>query len=348
MDENRFIEVLAKKQSGALTLPEQKELQELLQNSPKHAQLESLITGVMAAPLQVGSMNASTHLINIQNRIKGQSPKKVLRGKGVQLRWLVAASLLALVLVTTFYWYNHRAGEAQSNVIVTKRASRTNLVLPDGTVVWVNSDTKISYDASFGKHTRDVYLVGEAYFEVINDKNKPFIVHTNSMDVRVLGTTFNVKDYETDPLAEALLISGSLEVIVREKGRNKKVLLSPNEKIITSKSPGHSDPVASPKNKERINGFSLEKIEEETDKENIKEIGWMQNKLVFKNEKIDDIVPILERWYDVRITITGAGSHDLRITGTFENDKLDDVMESLKISAQIQYEIKKNMVFIYL
>lgn len=302
----------------------------------------------MAAPLQVQSINTSTHLNNIQNKIKAQTTKKVTHGKSAGLRWLVAASLLTLVLATAFYWYNNRADEAKSNVIVTKRASRTNLVLPDGTAVWVNSDTKISYDAGFGKHTRDVYLIGEAYFEVVKDKSKPFIVHTNSMDIKVLGTTFNVKDYETDPLAEALLISGSLEVIVREKGRNKKVLLSPNEKIITSKSPGHSDPVASPKNKERINGFSLEKIEEETDKENIKEIGWMQNKLVFKNEKIGEIIPVLERWYDVRIIITGAGSDELRITGTFENDKLEDVMESLKISAQIEYEIKKNMVFIYL
>src|SRR5687767_10483603 len=108
--------------------------------------------------------------------------------------------------------------------ISTRYGSRTDIVLPDGTKVWLNAGSKLTYDKSFGEVIRNVKLTGEAYFDVVHNSDKPFVIHTTAMDIKVLGTEFNVKSYPDERTAEASLIRGSIEVTLKDKRAEKIVM----------------------------------------------------------------------------------------------------------------------------
>jgi transmembrane sensor len=112
----------------------------------------------------------------------------------------------------------------------TKKGSKSHIVLPDGTNVWLNADSKIIYPGNFQGETREVSLVGEAFFDVVKNVNKPFIIHTGTMDVKVLGTAFNVRSYPGEMTTEASLLRGLIEVTLNGTEK-KKILLKPNEKL---------------------------------------------------------------------------------------------------------------------
>src|SRR6187401_2548064 len=115
--------------------------------------------------------------------------------------------------------------------IVTKNGSRTKIVLPDGSQVWLNAGSNLDYNNSeFNKDLREVTLSGEAYFDVTKNAAKPFIIHTKKMDVKVIGTAFNVRSYSNEKTAEASLIRGSIEVSLKDR-KDQKFILKPNEKI---------------------------------------------------------------------------------------------------------------------
>ena len=115
--------------------------------------------------------------------------------------------------------------------VTTKYGSKTDIQLPDGSKVWLNSGSSLKYDKQFGKELREVVLSGEAFFDVVRNAEKPFIIHTTNMDIKVLGTRFNVKSYANDKQSEASLIHGSIEVFIKKEGL-KKILSEPNHKIV--------------------------------------------------------------------------------------------------------------------
>src|SRR4030095_9403678 len=123
------------------------------------------------------------------------------------------------------------ASEAMSSV-ATKNGNRTKIVLPDGSQVWLNAGSNLDYNnLNFNKDVREVSLNGEAYFDVAKNAGKPFIIHTKKMDIKVLGTTFNVRSYSDEKITEAALIKGSIEVTLKDR-KDQKIILKPNEKII--------------------------------------------------------------------------------------------------------------------
>src|SRR5260221_1009127 len=148
-----------------------------------------------------------------------------------------------------------RESEKAISRITTKNGSKTNLLLPDGTRVWLNAGSSITYDSSYDKMMREVILSGEGYFDVVRNKEKPFIIHAAKINIKVLGTQFNVKSYPTDNTTEASLIHGSIEVTFRDKP-NKKIILKPNEKIVVDND-RNTDDVSS-----TVQQTSLKKVHE--------------------------------------------------------------------------------------
>src|SRR5690606_31670859 len=124
--------------------------------------------------------------------------------------------------------------------IVAERGVRKQLVLPDGTKVWLNADSRLVYDGLLEGDTREVRLEGEAYFDVTRNVNRPFIITTDKISIRVLGTTFNVKAYPDDARTEATLISGEIELSVNDRPR-EKILMQPNEKVAVVDHPQAGD-----------------------------------------------------------------------------------------------------------
>ena len=225
--------------------------------------------------------------------------------------------------------------------ISTRYGSRTDIVLPDGTKVWLNAGSKLTYDKTFGETIRNVKLTGEAYFDVMHNTDKPFVIHTTAMVIKVLGTEFNVKSYPEERTAETSLIRGSIEVTLKDK-RAEKIVMKPNEKLVVSnedhavdtvikhakKLVNHDTPIFS---LEHLNYFSLDST--------ILETSWVNNRLIFEDESFEEVATRMSRWYGVEFEFRNDDIRKLRFTGNFKNESVEDALKAMQITADFSYRI---------
>jgi ferric-dicitrate binding protein FerR (iron transport regulator) len=237
--------------------------------------------------------------------------------------------------------------EFAKNEISTKNGSKTSLVLPDGTKVWLNASSELTYEKNYGNKLREVTLSGEAYFDVVKNKEKPFIIHTSKMDIKVLGTVFNVKCYPGEKTTETSLVRGSIEVTLKD--RVEKIMLKPNEKLIIN----NADDIAE---KNKIISRKVAPSKTITEKpiislthltmlpvdNTIIETAWVQNRLVFSSETFEEVVLKMERWYNVKIFIMDESLKEERLTGNFEKETIADALNALKLTTKFSYNIVNN------
>lgn len=268
--------------------------------------------------------------------------EKEKRGKVLPLLLKITAA--AMVVAGLFITINH-FGAGRYNSVKTYAAvygERKNIQLPDGSVVTLNAGSNIKINEKYGITTRDVYLEGEAFFEVKHDTSLPFIVHTPAMDVKALGTAFNVKAYLNEKNTETSLISGLVEVTLKENN-NLKMLLYPNQKIEWQNGNTNSSNtnVATAIKDTSLNVTdSLKKELVVTNTGDIKEIAWKENKLIFDDEEFEDITILLERWYGAKINFKDTSIRHYRFTGTYEKEDLNTVLDFLKESRSFNYTIE--------
>jgi ferric-dicitrate binding protein FerR (iron transport regulator) len=281
--------------------------------------------------------------IQVDNTLARVRPiyKKILWVSGI------AASLLVgwFVLSGLPDKQDQKKASTQNTVITnTKRGSKSKIQLPDGTQVWLNSDSKITYNVQ--GVLREVHLSGEAFFDVARDETRPFVIHTNAIDVKVLGTVFNVRSYADEKNTETSLIHGSVEVTVR--GNDKKFILEPNDKLIvqnnemqlvSTKQEGIKTELKQP-------AVSYGKINYQKNDSSVIETLWVKDKLAFDGEALEDIALKIERWYDVEVIISNESLKKEPYTATFENFTLLEVMEALQLTGKFKYKINKKEVTI--
>jgi ferric-dicitrate binding protein FerR (iron transport regulator) len=275
--------------------------------------------------------------------IQMEQYEKGSRGNVLSLWFKITAA--AMIVAGLFFTVNYFVG-GRYNSIKTYAAvygERKNIQLPDGSVVTLNSGSNIKINEKYGVTTRDVYLEGEAFFEVKHDANLPFIVHTPAMDVKALGTAFNVKAYLDEKNTETSLIRGLVEVTLKEDN-NLKMLLYPNQKIEWQHEhahiPGTNLTVAKKDIPLNVTD-SLKKKLVITNTGDIKEIAWKENKLIFDDEEFEDIAVLLERWYGAEINFKESSIRNYRFTGTYEKEDLNTVLDYLKESRSFNYTIEK-------
>ena len=250
----------------------------------------------------------------------------------------------------------HHAEMAKSkdpqNEVRVGLGSKSKIQLPDGTQVWINSGSKLTYESSFRNNTREVYLDGEAYFDVVRDPKHPFIVHTSNIDIKVLGTAFNVKAYDLDKTIEATLIHGSIEVVNRNQPDAPRVMLKPHEKIIfkkdviVSERGKNLETLKAPSELSKSSSILITPLPKHIADTSISETSWVYNKIAFEDEKLSDIVVKLERWYNVKIQITDEEVNDFRISGSFIDETIDEALRDLQLLIPFNYKIKNNMITI--
>lgn len=260
------------------------------------------------------------------------------------LKITAAAMIVAGVFFTAKYFLNSR--DNGSKIYTAAYGERKNIQLPDGTTVTLNAGSNIKINAQFGTGIRDVYLEGEAFFEVKHDTSLPFIVHTPAMDVKALGTAFNVKAYLDESITETSLLRGLVEVTLKEDN-NFKTLLYPNQKIEwqhqNENIAGNDLPAA--KKSGSLNATdSLKKKLVVTDNGDIKEIAWKENKLIFDDQLFGDIAILLERWYGAKIEFKDKAIRNYRFTGMFEKEDLNTVLDFLKESRHFNYKIESGEI----
>ncbi|MCD2422601.1 FecR domain-containing protein [Niabella pedocola] len=344
MERTRFIELIRKKESGEITLLEQKELNEALAANASYAAiLQSLKAISGAGPMFSSGKKDDAALEKLRKRIGQAERKQKGRIFSIPAKWMTAAAVL-LVLCTggLFYFFMHRQGQrTEAAVVATAKGSRTNLILPDGTRIWVNADTRLTYDHTFGAKTRTVYLTGEAYFEVAKDKAHPFIVHTQSMDITAVGTAFNVRSYRDEASAQTTLMEGAVEVAFKRKEAGK-ILLRPMEKVIV-----RNPVMAATSGEKDLPEIAVLKVDYDSAEAMAPETRWLKNRLVFSQERLETIVKILERYYGCAIRVQDSALLDRRLSGIFQDESLTEVLESFRLATGIQYKIDKNNVLLY-
>ncbi|MCE4564761.1 FecR family protein [Maribellus sp. CM-23] len=250
--------------------------------------------------------------------------QKTMRRKIKIYAWgLRAAAVLVVALLVSTIFFFQKAGQShladQIQTIVTPPGAKTNITLPDGSLVWLNSETTLSYPLKF-KHTRPVTLVGEAYFEV-GKNSKPFVVTTNYGDVEVKGTSFNVKAYTDDNAFETTLEEGI--VAFKATGETDEITLRPGEQVIKTDK-----------------GFAVTQVETKYF------TSWKDGKLIFNREPFPLFIKKLERWYNVSIECPGHELNELWYTGTIEMESISEVMEMISKASPVTYSFnEKTRVF---
>lgn len=242
----------------------------------------------------------------------------------------VAAILLVPVIgLGILYWVNqHGQPLVQYTETIAPRGQKSQIVLADGTRVWLNSDTKIKYPTNFNEHQRDVYLDGEAFFEVSKSVDKSFIVHTSGVNVNVLGTKFNVKAYSDEDQIETSLFEGKINLEVKNPLSEHTA-----EKLMT---PGQSFSYTKTDGKLIMNRFPREEIN-----------GWKKNQLIFKDDTFSNLVKKLERWYDVKVVYDEKLFNDRRLTvELYEGERLDRLMEVIRLALSVNYKYEKGEIIL--
>jgi ferric-dicitrate binding protein FerR (iron transport regulator) len=226
----------------------------------------------------------------------------------------VAAIIIPFVFIAATLLYNYQSPIEQKDfVVVVKPGNRATVTLPDESKVWMNSNSKLIY-ATGKKNTREVKLIGEAFFKVFKDKTRPFIVSVNNLQVEVLGTSFNVIARQGSDLIETSLVEGSVKLCGANLSQD--YYLKPSEKAIYS------------------NSRKTLKIEPA---DNEDETAWKNNKLKFKSERFVDVITKLEDWYGVKIISHCPAINNDIMSGSFKDESLGTVLKSLQIQYHIHY-----------
>lgn len=244
--------------------------------------------------------------------------------------WSVAAVAIVLLglITVTAYWQGSR--QIQSNfsdiVVEAPLGSKTKLTLPDGSTVWLNAGSKMVYSQGFGVSDRKLAFQGEGYFEVEKNDEMPFLVQTHDVNVTVVGTKFNFRNYPEDEEAVVELLEGkvALENQLKEEAVR---YLSPNEKMVLHKATGEMD-------------ITSVKVKEAT--------LWTENILLFDEDLLPDIVRKLERSYHVQIEIENEDLKQARFYGQFNQleQNIYEVLDMLVETGRLEYQEKDKVIYL--
>lgn len=269
-------------------------------------------------------------LRNIQLKIDNENSDfnvSVRRKIGFQInRWLRVAALIFLPMLSAagMYYYMSDSKSATNPLIVTvDRGQKANILLPDGTKVWLNSQSKLTYSDEFNDKKRLLHLDGEAYFEVAHNPDKPFIVVGCDIVVEALGTAFGVKAYKEDNLISSILMKGK----VRVSTADGSLILMPNDRVIFDKT-----------TKKMVQSKVV----------NAKDFtGWIHDELRFENESLDDIVKCIQRIYNVEILFASESLKHQRYSGTVSNNSLESILNIISLTSPITFERNINTITLY-
>ncbi len=242
-------------------------------------------------------------------------------------RWMKYAAMIAVILVIgggSGYWLYQNGNNQHMMVAVANEGIVKEIILPDGTKVWLNNSATLKYPREFSEKERNVYLDGEAYFEVTKNRHKPFTVQSDAMRVRVLGTTFNFKCDKNYRIAEVTLIEGEIEV----KGNKEEgqIILAPGQRAELNKNNGR---------------LTVKQVDAKMD------AVWHDNLIPFQKADIFTISKALERFYDIKIILSPDMRADKTYSGVLKKKStIESVLKSLQNSISIDYKIVGNNIFI--
>jgi transmembrane sensor len=211
------------------------------------------------------------------------------------------------------------AGEERFNTISTPAGGQYQIILPDGTKVWLNAASSLKYPTAFAGQERKVILKGEGYFEVTHDRSRPFKVQSNDQIVEVLGTHFNISAYENDGDVKTTLLTGKVQV--KTQHNNASAILKPGEQSI-------------------LENNAIKIAEVMTDDV----VAWKNNSFVFNNEKLGSIMRKIARWYDVEVICPPDLAESVFVGSGSRDKSLDWTLNNLELTGTIHFKVEGRRV----
>jgi len=326
--------LVSKKLSGDATDEDIKELQFYLSANPQLAAQYQLLQQFWELHDTPNQLFVEESLQKVLNRLnlpvaepleKDDLPKRTVI-YFMRKYAAIAAAVLIILSAGIFSLSTHRKKEPAASLAgfeikQNSKGVKSTIELADGSKVWLNADSKIEYPKSFAGNTREIFLNGEAFFEVAKNPSKPFIIHLANGTVRVIGTSFNIRAYDNEKVVETSVATGKVAFIPKYKVSDKPqdtFFLTPNNKVRYI--------------------FNAQKIIitptlSKDDK------AWTEGKLIFKAMNLQDIAVQLERNFGKKVIFVDEDAKEFILTGSFQNDTLEDIMFYLSKTKTFYYKI---------
>jgi len=276
---------------------------------------EDQIAESATAISEIKGVDSRSAYIIVQNRIKKEGRYMLFISSLSRIAAVLFIPLLIASGVLLYRQMNLKENQQFAMQKITSPSGiRSQIVLPDGSNVWLNAESTIKFKVPFDQKSRDVSLSGEAFFSVQKNPNVPFIVNTGSINVKVLGTRFNYKAFKDENKIEIVLAEGKVSLTTDGEKRENEVIMKPGDRAVFDKA-------------SNLTKVTNEKIE--------KYIAWHDGKLVFDETLMPEVATQIGRWFGVDVVIADSKINSYRITTTFEDESLHQVLELLKLSSPI-------------
>lgn len=317
--------------SGQATYEEKKEvldwIEESQENRQKYNRLKNLWV-ISSMPQQKSSAQEAREFVqHLQHK------KRVLPF----ISYSIAASML--LLVAFMAWTKINTPKAEESFIaspqITQHSFYTNkgvkgqVTLPDGSVIWLNSDSKVNYPSTFSGDYRKIIFSGEGFFNIVPNPEKPMIIQLeHNLQIEVKGTTFNLSSYKNDDKISALLLSGNISVKRTHNNKQEEITIQPNERIEIQKTKERTATINIP-----ATTFPI--------------IGWKEGWLIFNETPIADVLKKLERWHGISFKVEDPDLLKQKFTAKFHEESISQILDMMTNIALLRYEIQNNTAILY-
>lgn len=369
LNEN-LVTMMARKLSGEASIEELQNLNAYLRAHQEDQYFFELLQNFWYQPKEQTSVSEE-NLLNAhfdyiihqaEEKVEDEiTPERVVKHNKPSLKrvWIARLSIAAAIsaLAIGFYWMHSSPvkiaalNKTNKSEVSAKPGAKSKMVLPDGTTVWLNSGSKLTYSDNFRDSIRSVELDGEAFFDVVKDAKHPFIVHTSGIDIRVLGTAFNVKSYAGESTIEATLIRGIIEVVKKDEPQSPKVILRPHEKLVFNKeeqtmekTSGTAENTKTDKTIIASRGIIITPLPKNKSDTTLEETSWVYNKLIFEGDTFNELAKKMERWFNIQIVFKDQKVQEYRVAGVFENETVEQALQALQLIVPFNYKINGNEI----
>lgn len=336
INEAHFVLLVTRKLAGSASPAELSELEQLLAQHPALKERYNQLYHYFNDARHLAAEDTEQALQRTWAKIKSPpvaapaAPVKIKRM--TTWKWAAAVAAAACLLGGMRYFFNQ---PAKVNTAVAQQwlkrkngqATRSFIELADGSKIWLNAESMLTYPQQFSGSSREIYLEGEAFFDVATNAKRPFIVHLKTGTIKVLGTSFNIRAYENEPVQTAV-VTGKIAFIPRYEDARKAsdtILVTPDVKITYTASSGTLV---------KNNTIGTE------DK------AWTEGRLIFKNATLEEIGASLQRNFNRQVIFENNAPRQCRLTGSFHNNSLEDIMYYLSRSKAFHYRITDSTLVI--
>jgi ferric-dicitrate binding protein FerR (iron transport regulator) len=333
MDNERYLWLVTREITGEITSEEKTELESLLVASPLDQEKFKLTEKFWRQEGYADqSSDSDEALKKILARINENQKEVKSRTVFLPLFRKLAVAAMAIFMVGVGFYSYQEYQDPEAVALIERHngtGMRSMITLSDGTRIWLNADSKVSYPEMFVGDTREVHLTGEAFFSVAHNTQKPFYIQLNKASIRVVGTSFNVKAYSNEENIQTSVLTGKVAFISRtEKSQslNDTVYLVKNNKVTYSLSTGKME-----------TGITNAQDDRE----------WINGKLICKSETLESIARQLERNFGKQVVIKDPKVGQYRFTGTFEESSLEEILQYLAMTRSFKYSITEKALVIY-